>query len=108
MKTEMKHTQEKWIRDGKFIYALIQDGWDKGKPQMVNKFWLSVDGHKNITAEEIEANAKLIAAAPELLEISMDLWKVLQQELPYMPPERKPVIKEFMGYAERTIRKAIE
>ena len=71
---ETKHTKGEWIRDKNFVYSLIQDGWDKGKPLMVNKFWLSVDGlNKYISEAEKEANARLIASAPDLLQTCMDL-----------------------------------
>ena len=61
-----------------------------------------------VEKEEAEANGRIIAAAPELLEISLALWKALQQEIKNVPEYRRKVLTDFLGYAERTIRKAIE
>ena len=93
---ETKHTKGEWIRDGKFIYSLIQDGWNKGEPQMVNKFWLSVDGHKHITVEEIEANAKLIAAAPLMLKELILTYLRLQIESLKDKDMKLAVITDYM------------
>ncbi len=56
----MKHkfTPGTWLSKGKTVYALNEDGY--------NRFSALVqDAHKS--EEELEANARLIAAAPELL-----------------------------------------
>lgn len=61
----MTHTKGPWIVDKKTVYSLNEDG--------VNRFHLYVDAgfddnHNRTTNEEIESNAKLISAAPYLLE----------------------------------------
>jgi|TARA_Y100000310_G_scaffold220706_1_gene222291 hypothetical protein len=67
MKT--KHTPGPWIAEEYFVYALNNNN--------ENRFYLSVqagwgDRHRKIayrtTNEELEANANLIAAAPDLLK----------------------------------------
>lgn len=64
-----KHTPGQWLIDGvepkSFVYALNQQGY--------NRFWAHVQGGntapmEQTTVEEVEANARLIAAAPDLLE----------------------------------------
>ncbi len=60
-----KHTKGPWLvtgEDNDFIYALGPNG--------CNKFWFSVcsAGPDKINSEEKAANARLIAAAPDLLE----------------------------------------
>ena len=54
-----KHTQGPWLVEGRAVYALNDDGY--------NRFSALVqDAHT--PGDELEANARLIAAAPELLE----------------------------------------
>lgn len=65
-----KHTQEEWLiagDNGDFVYALGPNGG--------NKFWAAVAsaGSDSISAEEKAANARLIAAAPDLLAALIDL-----------------------------------
>lgn len=65
-----KHTQEKWEVTGEkndFVYALGPNG--------CNKFWfcISTSGPDKISQEEVQANARLIAAAPDLLKALIDL-----------------------------------
>lgn len=56
---EFKHTPGPWLCSGKTVYALNDDGY--------NRFSALVqDAHTH--QDELEANAHLIAAAPELLE----------------------------------------
>jgi len=66
----MKHTPGPWIADGNFVYALNE--------QQVNRFSLSLcKGYSDIgrtSTEELAANARLIAAAPELLEVLERLY----------------------------------
>ena len=53
------HTPGEWLKVGTTVYALNERG--------VNRFFCSVqDAHT--PAAELEANARLIAAAPDLLE----------------------------------------
>ncbi len=54
-----KHTQGPWLVEGRTVYALNDDGY--------NRFSALVqDAHT--PRDELEANARLIASAPELLE----------------------------------------
>jgi hypothetical protein len=74
------HTKGPWIREGATVYSLYcpLGLWDDaGKPMPVNRFLLNVEhrqGGNSRTGErygcpqdEAEANALLIAAAPDLL-----------------------------------------
>ena len=63
-----KHTEGPWLREGNTVYALMHFRWFKGVEQFKNRFWASVYKDKDVSEEEREANARLIAAAPELLE----------------------------------------
>ena len=64
------HTPGPWMREGLLVYALHHYGWEKGAPRMVNRFSARVDAYvfQGGSHEEADANAHLIAAAPELLE----------------------------------------
>lgn len=63
-----KHTEGPWLREGNTVYALMHFRWFKGVEQFKNRFWASVYKDKDVSEEEREANARLMAAAPELLE----------------------------------------
>ena len=71
---EKKFTKEEWLlgdSDKIFVYALRQKGvmGRFREPNMVNAFSLRVSDDNHILEQgEAEANAKLIAAAPEMLE----------------------------------------
>lgn len=60
-----KHTPAPWLiaeSDKSFVYALNKKG--------INQFWVHVSGNPVLThefEEELVANARLIAAAPDLL-----------------------------------------
>ena len=54
-----KHTSERWQCDGNFVYAIGEDG--------TNVFTLLVQ-RVTCSTDELLANARLIAAAPALLE----------------------------------------
>jgi len=64
--SDAKHTPAPWlIADESFVYALNDSGY--------NRFWAHVTGGNLRRAEstsraEVEANARLIAAAPDLLD----------------------------------------
>lgn len=72
--------KEPWLRDGQFVYALYDTSeFDRdGKPIQVNRFSLYVEGRAGFNSttgerygcsdEEAEAVARLIVAAPDLLE----------------------------------------
>lgn len=63
-----KHTPGPWLREGNTVYALMHFGFRKGVEQFKNRFWAGVYKDREVSEEEREANAILIAAAPELLE----------------------------------------
>ncbi len=75
--SETKWTPGPWLRDGRTVYALEHAGWRKSVEQFKNRFYASVQQTPTTPEEEIEANARLIAAAPELYEALaefMDIW----------------------------------
>jgi hypothetical protein len=56
---ETKWTKGPWTTDGTTVYALGRDGY--------NRFWANVQKQRrDVTFEEIEANAALMARAPDL------------------------------------------
>jgi ABC-type nitrate/sulfonate/bicarbonate transport system substrate-binding protein len=63
-------TQGDWLKaeNSPFVYCLVQDGWVKGQPQMVNRFTASIQRGYNSTEEELEANATMMAASKSLAE----------------------------------------
>jgi len=63
-----KHTPGPWLRSGNTIYALMHHSWNKGVETFRNRFSAYVQADKECGQQEEEANARLIAAAPELLE----------------------------------------
>lgn len=71
--TKAKHTPSPWLiskNDSTFIYALTESRWRaRGGPLMVNRFSCRLEGGnpESASAEEMAANARLIAAAPDLL-----------------------------------------
>ena len=64
-----KFTKGPWKVESHSVFALIHDGWRKGEETFKNRFWLSVYGDKDCPKEEIDANAALISAAPEMYEV---------------------------------------
>ena len=62
---DAKHTPGPWLREGNTIYALMHDGWRKGVEQFRNRFFAQVQVDVSCGDEERNANALLIAAAPE-------------------------------------------
>ena len=66
-----KHTPGPWLQEGNWVYAegdpIRLSG---GKEIRPNAFTLSVSAGPDRTREEAEANARLIAAAPDLLEVA--------------------------------------
>jgi hypothetical protein len=63
-----KHTPGPWLRIGTTVYALMHAGWKRGVEQFKNRFTVQVQRDRECSEEEAEANARLIAAAPDLLE----------------------------------------
>lgn len=73
-----KHTQQEWQRDGSTVYALNIEGTNRFVAQ-VQGGW-ATQGRNRTDAEEVEANARLIAAAPELLEACQTFAEWLRRE----------------------------
>lgn len=61
---EYKHTPGEWQYEGLTVYALNEDGFNRFSA-------LIQDAHT--CEEELEANARLIAAAPGLFSIAINL-----------------------------------
>lgn len=81
----MKHTKEEWKVEDTTVYALEFDSWNRGEERLRNRFWAHVYGYRNTPQEELEANARLMAAAPELLSalqtiLSKDYYAILPSE----------------------------
>jgi len=72
----MKHTPGPWIAESNFVYALNE--------QQVNRFSLSLcQGYSNIgrtSTEELVANARLIATAPDLLKEMEAVHRILRKQ----------------------------
>lgn len=64
--TANKHTPQDWLRGGTTVYALNAEGTNRFSAQ-VQGGW-STSGRNRTEPAELEANARLIASAPELLE----------------------------------------
>lgn len=62
-----------WLREGNTIYALMHAGWKKGEELFKNRFHAYVQADRECPDDEHEANTRLIAAAPELLEALKDM-----------------------------------
>lgn len=62
-----KHTHTEWMREGNTVYALNLEGSNRFIAQ-VQGGW-ATQGRVRTDEAELEANARLIAAAPELLKI---------------------------------------
>ena len=83
-----KHTPGPWLLSGRTVYALN----DKG----TNRFSALVqDAHA--PAYELNANARLIAAAPELLEFAEEWLRIQGSDDNYMTSKAKAVIAKAKG-----------
>lgn len=66
----MEYTKEKWEKEGNCIYALTEIRDSK----LANRFECFVSsGSRLAPQEEIEANAQLMAAAPDMYE-ALKMW----------------------------------
>lgn len=68
-----KYTPAPWQVEGTTVYALEHYGWKKGEEQFCNRFTASVQRGQKENKDELLANAKLIAAAPEILEALQEM-----------------------------------
>ena len=71
--SKLKHTPGPWEIEGTFVYSLQDCEW-LGNPSKENRFDLNIQGFK-CPQEEKEANARLVAAAPEMLEALINVKK---------------------------------
>ncbi len=69
-----------WLREGRTVYALMHAGWRHGEEQFKNRFYFNVQADRECPVEEAEANAQLIAAAPELLDALKYARRFLNQK----------------------------
>ena len=69
----MSCTKEGWKVEGTTVYALESDGFLGGREVFRNRFSALVQGYRNTPQEELEANARLMAAAPDLLSALQEL-----------------------------------
>ncbi len=65
--TKTSHTPGPWMREKRIVFTLAHAGWRRGVEQFSNWFSAHVQGYGGVSPEELEANARLIAAAPDLL-----------------------------------------
>jgi len=75
--SKFKGTTGPWYRSGKTVYALNEQGF--------NRFSALVQG-AHTSDEELEAIARLIAAAPELLEALIMCYQSMSSVLPDFNP----------------------
>ena len=75
MKTQTGHTPGPWNTDGRFILS----GTNPGAPYIAD----CLPGHEYRAEGSTQANAALIAAAPELLEALKDLRKEVRAHVKF-------------------------
>jgi len=73
-----KHTPSPWKLEGTMVYALEHHGWKNGKEQVTNRFSACLQKGPTISKEELEANAQIMKAAPDLFQALKDLTKSVQ------------------------------
>jgi hypothetical protein len=99
-----RHTPGPWEREGTTVYALMHAGWHGGQENKKNRFTASVYGDLETPRAEVEANACLIQASPELadaLEALVRLYGDYAPGLPFFHPEKHP-----LNVARAALRKA--
>lgn len=107
--TEMKkskHTPGPWLQEGNWVYAegdpIRLSG---GKEIRPNAFTLSVSPGPDRTREEAEANARLIAAAPELLE-ALECMIIGACAVAVLHNGERAVLQDAVNIARAAIAKA--
>jgi hypothetical protein len=91
-------TKAQWQHEGTTVYALEFDSWNRGKEVMCNRFSAHVQGYRDTPQAELEANARLMAAAPELLEaLQIVLNKQYYSILPSEWDKARAAIKKALG-----------
>ena len=107
----MKHTKGKWMvaKSGKFRYEVISDKPHDSRMGYIDETLICTLFYPETSSdEEIEANAKLIAVAPELLEalqVLMNYRKIFEGFLLANKSEQADGISPFIK-AEKAIKKA--
>lgn len=97
--TEAKHTPGPWLYHGHTIYFLDWDGrsYENGRQQLSNRWTCQMHGQTQVggtgfsprcTEEELSANVRLVAAAPDLLA------------------ELKELVETFRGYKGLEMQRA--
>jgi hypothetical protein len=99
----MKHTKEEWKVEDTTVYALEFDSWNRGAARtgrLRNRFWAHVYGYRDTPQEELEANARLMAAAPELLSALQEMMSYIRlesQDMAYNYARAESAIKKATG-----------
>lgn len=88
------HTPGPWTQDGGSVLAPCQFQNSKGEPQTMTV----ADCNYCFSMEDPEANARLIAAAPELLEALKSL--VARCEMNFRFPDLLPAARKAIERAE--------
>lgn len=70
------HTPQEWVADGCTVYALNVEGTNRFV-SFVNGGW-ATNGRLRTDQEELEANATLMSAAPELLDALIECDKLFR------------------------------
>jgi len=78
---KLKFTPGPWLREDRLIYSLQSAGFKKGKEQFENRFGAVFLPGKTCPIEEVEANARLAQAAPEMYELLKQAREIVD---PYM------------------------
>lgn len=68
MADQVKYTKGEWVREGRTVYALEVDKDRRGREYLRNRFAAGFSGGPDTPESEVEANAQLATAAPDLLE----------------------------------------
>lgn len=88
---------------GTTVYQLEFDSWRKGEAQMRNRVYANVQGYRDTPKEELEATARLFAAAPDLLEalkICLPLAERLAMNFGSDPTKDQDFIKAWKAIAK--------
>jgi hypothetical protein len=105
-----KHTPGPWLKaDSNFVYALHEH-----KGRLVNRFSAAIDHYQTQggTADEGAANARLIAAAPDLLEaatyqLDLNQWiESSDSESPFFEETLRLRLNTANDYMKAAIAKA--
>lgn len=70
-----------WMRDGRFVYALMSAGFRNGKEQFKNRFMANVQPDGECPEPEALATAVLIQNAPKLYEAAAEIEGALKRAI---------------------------